>query len=81
MERIAAKAPDLAIVDLGLPDIDGLELNKLIRIRSPSTKRIVLTGLPPENNGENPEDTPRILVKPLTAEELISAVEETLNGE
>lgn len=80
LQKIATKTLDLIIMDLNLPDIGGLELDKLIRSRNPATKRIILTGMAPENNGGNREETPKILIKPLTAEELISAVEEILNG-
>ena len=80
LAKLAVKAPDLIIIDLDLPDINGLELSKLIGVRCPATKRMILTGLPPEKNELDSEMTPHILVKPLTAEELIAAVKETLNG-
>ena len=40
---------DIAIVDLGLPDINGIELTKKIKEISPSTKIIILTS---HNNRE-----------------------------
>ena len=44
---------DIAIVDLGLPDINGIELTKKIRELSPSTKTIILTS---HNNQEEVVD-------------------------
>lgn len=79
LEKIAARKPDLTIVDLDLPDINGLELCRLIGARCPRAKQIILTGLPPERNEVSTDCVPRILVKPMTAEELIAAVEKTLN--
>ncbi len=35
--------PDIAIVDLMLPDIDGLELIKTVREKSPATKIVVIS--------------------------------------
>jgi DNA-binding NtrC family response regulator len=35
--------PDIAIVDLMLPDIDGLELIKTVREKSPTTKIVVIS--------------------------------------
>lgn len=40
---------DIAIVDLGLPDINGIDLTKKIKELSPSTKTIILTS---HNNQE-----------------------------
>ena len=47
---VVKKTPiDIAIVDLGLPDINGIELTKKIKELSPSTKIIILTS---HNNHE-----------------------------
>ncbi len=78
LEKIKTSAPDLAIIDLSLSDMNGMELIKFISARSPTTKRLILTGTPTEIDRNNP-DSPRILLKPLTGEELLAAVKETLN--
>ncbi len=39
-----ARAPDLAVVDLRLPDRSGLELVRDLRERTPATRIVVLTG-------------------------------------
>jgi DNA-binding NarL/FixJ family response regulator len=44
LEFFAQKAPHLAVVDLGLPDIAGLAVIKQLNAMSPACKVIVLTG-------------------------------------
>jgi two-component system KDP operon response regulator KdpE len=41
---IASAPPDLAIVDVGLPDLDGVELAKQIRAAVPNVGVIVMSG-------------------------------------
>lgn len=36
--------PDVALLDLGLPDFDGIELARRVRAASPATRVIILTG-------------------------------------
>lgn len=43
-ERAAALRPDLALVDISLPDTDGIELCRQLRRLSPATRVIMLTG-------------------------------------
>jgi DNA-binding NtrC family response regulator len=44
LERIAAGEPDVVLLDLRLPDRDGLEVLEAIRATSPGTDVIMLTG-------------------------------------
>ncbi len=79
IEKIAVKTFDLALIDLHLPDIDGLELHKLMSVRSPKTKKILLTGLPPEKSELDSFKEPVVvLVKPIAAEQLIEAIADML---
>jgi DNA-binding NtrC family response regulator len=80
IDKVSAKFYDLAIIDLNLPDINGLDVYNIITARSPRTKKIILTGLPPEKRGgdTSDEETFDVLVKPLSAEELIQAVKNKL---
>jgi two-component system, OmpR family, KDP operon response regulator KdpE len=43
LDLLAAQKPDLVILDLGLPDIDGLDLLKTIRTRNESVPIVVLS--------------------------------------
>jgi FixJ family two-component response regulator len=44
LQRAAMDQPDLAVIDMLMPDINGLEVQKRLRRISPSTRVIVLTG-------------------------------------
>jgi DNA-binding NarL/FixJ family response regulator len=43
IEKAHKLKPDIAIIDLSMPDLDGLQATRQIREESPSTKVIVLT--------------------------------------
>lgn len=43
LEAIAREQPDIAIVDIGLPGMDGIELTKRARERSPQTRIVIVT--------------------------------------
>jgi DNA-binding response OmpR family regulator len=69
--------PDLAIVDIGLPDIDGYDVAR--RVRAQSKRRVALIAL---TGYGQPEDVQRAqaagfdmhLVKPVTVERLDAAI-------
>jgi len=43
LDLVEAQRPDVAVVDIGLPGRDGIELTQLIRKRSPSTHVVIVT--------------------------------------
>jgi DNA-binding response OmpR family regulator len=43
LEAAAVRAPDLVLLDLGLPDLDGVEVCRRLRGQAPSTVVVVLT--------------------------------------
>jgi DNA-binding NarL/FixJ family response regulator len=43
LEAIVAHRPDVAVIDLGLPGIDGIELTRRARVASPATRIAILT--------------------------------------
>lgn len=43
LEMVAREQPDVAVVDLVLPDEDGIRLASAIRSRSPATRVVILT--------------------------------------
>jgi len=44
LQRAAMDPPDLAVIDMLMPEINGLEVQKRLRRLSPSTRVIVFTG-------------------------------------
>ena len=44
LQRAAIDPPDLAVIDMLMPEINGLEVQKRLRRLSPSTRVIVFTG-------------------------------------
>jgi two-component system NtrC family response regulator/two-component system response regulator AtoC len=44
LDRVAEREPDVVLLDLRLPDRDGLEVLEAIRATSPGTDVIMLTG-------------------------------------
>lgn len=48
LDRISAEQPDVAVVDVRLPDGDGVELIREVRSRHPATRCIVLTSFADE---------------------------------
>jgi DNA-binding NarL/FixJ family response regulator len=43
LEAIVTHRPDVAVIDLGLPGIDGIELTRRARVASPNTRIAILT--------------------------------------
>jgi DNA-binding NarL/FixJ family response regulator len=43
VEKIIELKPDVAVVDIGMPELDGIEVTRQIREKVPSTKVLVLT--------------------------------------
>lgn len=44
IEKLGTSSYDVALIDLGLPDMEGFELFPLINNSSPKTVKIILTG-------------------------------------
>lgn len=44
LDQVTQHRPDVALVDLGLPDIDGVEVARRMREQCPTTRVVVLTG-------------------------------------
>lgn len=79
LERIVGAPPDLAVVDLGLPGIDGLEVATLVRERlgERAPRLIAVTGY---GAAEDRQRTERAgfeahLTKPIEAAQLLRAIE------
>ncbi len=82
MESLSKNTPDIILLDISLPDIDGLELCSLIRRKNKHSKIIGLTStneagiitqlLAKGGNG--------YLLKNMERSELLTAIDEVMNG-
>lgn len=78
--KVKTKFYNLALLDIRLPDMTGLELLTRINQVSPRTKKLVLTGYPDTSSAIRAvnEKADAYLVKPFDPVELISVIEEKL---
>ena len=49
VEQVRALAPDVVLMDLGLPEVDGIEATRRIVARDPDVKVVVLTSYTDED--------------------------------
>ena len=69
---------DLAIIDLGLPKMSGMELiGRLQKVRR-VLPTIMVTGMPPEEAWSRRTHLAAVLIKPYTAAELLAEVRKVL---
>lgn len=67
---------DCAIVDIRLPDIDGLKLLKAIRFNYPGVPVVIITGHGTEKIAEEAKDADGYLEKPFHMDDLAKLLEE-----
>ena len=84
LEAIAQNVPDLVILDLQLPGLDGLDVLRMLRIDH-RTARIPVLVLTANRRGADTEaataaGADRVMLKPFSANELMSAVDVLLSG-
>ncbi|MDP9001442.1 MAG: protein kinase [Myxococcota bacterium] len=83
LEAFDRKAPSVAILDLWMPGIDGLELTRLIRARdtSATTPIIILTASGGSEEWKQLADSgaDRFLVKPVVLDDVVTLVRRSLN--
>jgi len=70
---------DCAIVDIRLPDIDGLKLLKVIKVNYPQLPVIIITGYGSDTVAEEARTADAYLEKPFTMEDLTKVLE-TMEG-
>ena len=81
LEKVATSAPELAILDLGLPVMDGFELARILREKfGPSLKLVALSGYGQPNDRERTQAAgfDRHLVKPTEGTEVLAVIDELL---
>lgn len=71
---------NIALLDIRLPDMEGLELLKLLKDAVPRTRKIMVTGYPSMENaiGALNKSADAYLVKPVDVDVLLKTVKEQL---
>ena len=77
------KMYNLAFLDIRLPDIEGVELLKLMKEYVPRTRKIMLTGFPTIQNAVTAvnEKADAYLLKPVDVEKLLEIVKKQLQSQ
>ena len=70
-------APEVAVLDLGLPVVDGIELGRRLKARDASIVLIAVTGYGQDSDRQRSEAAgfARHLVKPVSAKDLLASVD------
>jgi HD-like signal output (HDOD) protein/ActR/RegA family two-component response regulator len=72
---LAGKKFDVVVSDLRMPEMDGIELMREVRQRSPQTSRIIISGLgDQEQIAKGLETTHQFLAKPVKPKELFATL-------
>lgn len=81
LEKMNEKKYDLALIDVNLPDINGIDLVSKLNSINPDLIKIVITGFPSIEDATSAMDLGVIayLVKPVKSEELIELIAKKLN--
>jgi DNA-binding response OmpR family regulator len=82
LEKAETGRYDLALVDIRLPDMDGIDLLNKMQKTMRETIKIMITGFPSLENGVKVLDggADAYLVKPVRPEELLMLIEEKLKS-
>ena len=74
---------DLVLTDLGMPDMNGIQLAQTIKRQSPTLPVVLLTGWGNRSVGQEvvPGTVDAVLGKPVGLEELLSCVEACITRE
>jgi two-component system response regulator HydG len=80
IEMTQETAYNIALLDIRLPDMEGVELLKLIKDNVPRTRKIMVTGYPSMQNAISAlnKNADAYLVKPVDVEKLLNMVKEQL---
>lgn len=82
LEEILDLGPDLALVDLELPDLDGLELTRRLKLTRPAVEVLILTAFDDEQKVYEAmlAGASGYLVKRVGPEKIHSAIQEVMAG-
>jgi DNA-binding NarL/FixJ family response regulator len=82
LERAANTLPDIVVMDIGLPDLDGIEITKRLLKLYPSVKVIALSVYADRHfvTGMLEAGASGYIVTTATGEDLLRAIEQAVNG-
>jgi len=82
LEQVPALSPDLALVDLELPDLDGLELTRRLKRARPELEVLILTAFDDEQKVYEAmlAGASGYLVKRVGPEKIRSSIQEVMDG-
>ena len=80
IKKTKKTAYNIALLDIRLPDMEGVELLKLIKDTVPRTRKIMITGYPSMQNSIAAlnKNADAYLIKPLDVEKVLNTVKEQL---
>jgi DNA-binding NtrC family response regulator len=80
VEKTQKVAYNVALLDIRLPDMEGVELLKLMKDATPRTRKIMVTGYPSMQNAITAlnKNADAYLIKPVNVEKLMNTVKEQL---
>jgi DNA-binding NtrC family response regulator len=80
IQKTKDKAFNLALIDIRLPDIGGIELLRLMKDTVPRVRKIIVTGFPSMQNAINAvnNNADAYLTKPVNPEKLLKTINEQL---
>jgi DNA-binding response OmpR family regulator len=83
IQKTQEKPYNIALLDIRLPDMEGVELLKLLKDGVPRTRKIMVTGYPSMQNAISAlnKNADAYLLKPVDVEKLLTTVKEQLQAQ
>jgi DNA-binding NtrC family response regulator len=83
IQKTQEQSYNVALLDIRLPDMEGVELLKLLKDGVPRTRKIMVTGYPSMQNAISAlnKNADAYLLKPVDVEKLLNTVKEQLTSQ
>jgi DNA-binding NtrC family response regulator len=83
VQKTQEQAYNVAILDIRLPDIEGIDLLRMLKDAVPRTRKIMVTGYPSMQNaiGALNKNADAYLLKPVDVEKVLSIVKDQLQAQ
>jgi DNA-binding response OmpR family regulator len=83
VQKTQEKTYNLALLDIRLPDMEGVELLRLLKDGVPRTRKIMVTGYPSMQNAISAlnKNADAYLLKPVDVEKLLTIVKQQLQAQ